>query len=188
MLKHRQVSIPEACSSMAQGGAHCLSDPLPFNLWPAPVGAGAWGKPPSWVTKPSPPLPQDGASHSCLPLPPARSAHPFRRRSCWKLRGVHLQLSPQLQGRDGTTLSLTGAGKWHPVPHTLSKPGRAASLELGCGARGAVGSGTPRCCPTPALSGLIRRRISWPCSCSPDLINGPFISTLKESAIFCLLN
>lgn len=31
--KHRQVSIPEACPSMAQGGGQCLSDPLPFNLW-----------------------------------------------------------------------------------------------------------------------------------------------------------
>lgn len=54
---------------MAQGGGQCLSDPLPFNLWPAPVGGGAWGKPPSWVTKsPSPPLPQDAAGHPVFPF------------------------------------------------------------------------------------------------------------------------
>lgn len=59
---------------------------------------------------------------------------------------------------------------------------------------GAVGGMGPRGlahlapAPVPALSGLIRRRISRPRSLSPDLINGPFISTLKESAIFCLLN
>lgn len=63
VLEHRQVSIPEPCPSMAQGGAQCLSDPVPFNLWPAPVGGGTWGKMPSWVTKASPPLPQDGAGH-----------------------------------------------------------------------------------------------------------------------------
>lgn len=105
---------------MAQGGGQCPPDPLPFNLWPAPVGGGTWGKPPSWVTKPSPPLPQDGAGHPVLPflqqgqlIPlgecPAGSQEQNHSRSAVQ-PGAVTQLSPQLQGLDGATLSLRGAG------------------------------------------------------------------------------
>lgn len=89
---------------------------------------------------------------------------------------------------------------WHqvgvklvPVPRCPPKPCHAHTIPV-LALFGAVGGTGPRGLahlapsPVPALSGLIRRRISRPRALSPDLINGPFISTLKESAIFCLLN
>ncbi|XP_038012437.1 uncharacterized protein LOC119709128 isoform X4 [Motacilla alba alba] len=54
---------------------------------------------------------------SCVPLPPARSAHPSGRRSCWKLRTEPLQERSGAWGSDPALTPAAGHGWGHPQPH-----------------------------------------------------------------------
>jgi len=192
---------------LVQSGTQGLADLLLLKLCPG-FGDGTLGKQLSWVIKPpSPPLPQDGDGQGRPHLTQhySKGSSSFLGQDLLETKRVPIsQCQPGVQPESGAPTQLPPqphgmghpqphrcwrqvGGWWHPFPppSTPLRPGHCSSFEL---ETGAVGSCTPLSRPMPALSGLIRRRISRPCALSPDLINGPFISTLKESAIFCLLN
>lgn len=78
-----------------------------------------------------------------------------------------------------------------PEAGSESGPAEAPSRPLGKGFK--AGSCSSPCADAPNSGlrrscGAVRRDQRGPGQISPDLINKPFISVLKESAVFCLLN
>lgn len=164
-------------------------------------GAGGWVQPVTKLPLPQFPTQQPPVLTSRLVCPSTehvRSSH-WMEGKTEAQECSHRALEPgQVSWEASRTNALADLadrmGKTPSRGATVSLGQRAPSQAPRARPRGSVAGGLLSVragAPTSELQGDCGA-VGWgqqgPCPISPDLINGPFISVLEESAIFCLLN